>query len=366
MAWRPGFAVVRHHLERVGSPPSIKVLDFGIAKTLRLVPTTLSLDETALSAGITQSKAILGSPFYMSPEQMESSGDVDARTDIWALGVTFFELVTGRHPYTGSSLIQVYSSMISQDSGSWSAALAKHPAGLQTILARCLAHDREDRYANVGELASALAPFGSARAVVSVQRIGRTLAEPAAEEGRTTAPVALRASDSAPHGIEKPPSSTRAGSRGRLGRVLGSVFVGGVFASVVLAVAGLARNHGVESRRTGAVEAIAAPVEPEFPLSAVSTAPVEPERDTSPASPGAPTLTRASVTLATRTGAWPRQGAAAGVTASPHALPSGAAVGVSVSATRPEAPVAGGASSTTSDASAFGAQKIKEMLGARE
>jgi len=351
--------------ERIGSPPSIKVLDFGIAKTLRLVPTTLSLDETALSAGITQSKAILGSPFYMSPEQMESSGDVDARTDIWALGVTFFELVTGRHPYTGSSLIQVYSSMISQDSGSWSAALANHPAGLQTILARCLAHDREDRYANVGELANALAPFGSARAVASVQRIGRTLAEAAAEDGHSAAPVALHSSNSTPQDIEKPPSSGAAGSRGRLGRVLGSVFVGGVFASAYLAVAGLARNQGVESRKTSAVEAIAAPVEAEFPLSTVSTSPVEPERDT-PASPGAPALTRASVTLATRTGAWPRQDAAAGVTASPHALPSGAAVGVSVSAAHPEAPVAGGASSATSDGSTFGAQRIKEMLGARE
>jgi len=352
--------------ERVAAPSSIKVLDFGIAKTLRLVPTTLSLDETALSAGITHSKAILGSPYYMSPEQMESSGDVDARTDIWALGVTFFELVTGRHPYTGSSLIQVYSSMISQDAASWRAALSDHPEGLQTILARCLAHDREERYANVGDFASALAPFGSARAAASLQRIGRTLAEAASEDGHTTVPVALRSSDSAPRGIEEPMPPSDAGSKGRLRRMLGSVFIGGVFASAVLALVGLARNPGTEPRKTGAPEAVAATAEPAFALSAVSTASAEPERGTAAPSPVAPTMTSASVTHATRTGPWPRQDAPTGATTLPHAPPPKGAMAPPVSSTRTESPAAAGESSAMSGASSFGAKKIKEMLGARE
>src|SRR6185295_6256565 len=67
---------------------SVKVLDFGISKMTGL----------AASGGggsMTKTSALMGSPFYMSPEQMQSSKDVDSRSDIWALGVILYELVTG-------------------------------------------------------------------------------------------------------------------------------------------------------------------------------------------------------------------------------------------------------------------------------
>src|SRR5580693_7216018 len=68
---------------------SIKVLDFGISKA------------AGASMGMTSTQAVMGSPLYMSPEQMGSSKGVDARSDIWALGVILFELVTGRVPFDG-------------------------------------------------------------------------------------------------------------------------------------------------------------------------------------------------------------------------------------------------------------------------
>jgi len=114
-------------LEREGAPSSIKVLDFGISKSTRLVPRTVDVDGTLESAQITQGQTILGSPFYMSPEQMESARDVDGRTDIWALGVTLFEMITGHPPFTGSTLVQIYSKMAAPDESAWRLALGRQP-----------------------------------------------------------------------------------------------------------------------------------------------------------------------------------------------------------------------------------------------
>jgi serine/threonine-protein kinase len=160
-------------LEREGASPILKVLDFGISKSVRLIPETLDLEGTLQSAQITQDRAILGSPFYMSPEQMESARDVDARTDIWALGVTLFELVTGAPPFRGTSLVQVYATMASSRAGGWRQALSKHPPGLEAVIGKCLEWDRDRRYASADDLARALAPFGSKHSAQAPRRIAR-------------------------------------------------------------------------------------------------------------------------------------------------------------------------------------------------
>ena len=174
-------------LEREGAPASIKVLDFGISKSTRLVPRTVDGDGTLESAQITQARAILGSPFYMSPEQMESARDVDSRTDIWALGVTLFEMIVGRPPFTGHSLVQVYSKMASPDESGWRGALGRHSADLAAIVGKCLEWERERRYATVRDFARALAPLGTNRAGVSLRRnrgvAGSVRVEPRSREG---------------------------------------------------------------------------------------------------------------------------------------------------------------------------------------
>ena len=83
---------------RSDGTPLIKVLDFGISK--------VNVPDTS-DAGLTRTTAIMGSPFYMSPEQMRSSKDVDHRTDIWALGVILYELLTGTQPFNGETLPQL-------------------------------------------------------------------------------------------------------------------------------------------------------------------------------------------------------------------------------------------------------------------
>ena len=114
---------------------------------------------------------VMGSPLYMSPEQMQSSKDVDARTDIWALGVILFELVTSDFPRgRGHPGLAV---------NVWRTASAGRlrpdaPPGLEEVVQRCLEKERDKRYANVAELAQALlglAPKRGAHSVDSIVRI---------------------------------------------------------------------------------------------------------------------------------------------------------------------------------------------------
>jgi serine/threonine-protein kinase len=160
-----------------GSPPSaplIKVLDFGIAKDTRLTPKTIdpsALPDPDASGGLTLSRGPLGSPYYMSPEQMEAACEVDARADIWALGVTLFELVTGNRPFGGSSIVQVYTQMIARGRAPWRRDLAGLQPGLESVIAKCLQRSPDDRFPSARELARALAPYGSGRVHESASRV---------------------------------------------------------------------------------------------------------------------------------------------------------------------------------------------------
>lgn len=122
----------------------IKVIDFGICKSL-----------CRKSEYRTLSKSYLGSPQYMSPEQIQSAASVDTRTDIWALGVVLYELLTGRPPFRAATLPALCASVMTE-TPSWPEHL---PRELGRIVMRCLEKKREDRYATVAGLAADLARF---------------------------------------------------------------------------------------------------------------------------------------------------------------------------------------------------------------
>jgi serine/threonine-protein kinase len=135
----------------VGGSPKMKVLDFGVSKSSRL-----SDDPRAK---LTRTRTILGSPLYMAPEQMRSSRDVDARGDVWALGVVLFELLSGRSPFEAETMPELCLKIVSEPPLSLAQLRPAVPPALVEIVERCLEKDRNKRYENASELSLALAPF---------------------------------------------------------------------------------------------------------------------------------------------------------------------------------------------------------------
>ncbi|MBK8212861.1 MAG: protein kinase [Myxococcales bacterium] len=136
---------------RVNGEPLVKVLDFGISK---------ALEEASAEFALTRSQSLLGSPLYMSPEQMRSSKSVDERSDIWSIGVLLHELLTARHPFESDTIPGLVFQVTMEDPTPIRTHRADVAEGIEAIIARCLAKKPDDRYPNVAELARDLEPFG--------------------------------------------------------------------------------------------------------------------------------------------------------------------------------------------------------------
>jgi serine/threonine-protein kinase len=131
---------------------AIKVLDFGISKLV-------STDPHRVNPALTSTESVLGSPAYMSPEQLDSPRDIDGRTDVWSLGVILFELLTGAHPFVADTLPQLYKKIADEPAPSVRSIRPDVPVDLDAIVARCLAKKASERFADVTTLARALGPF---------------------------------------------------------------------------------------------------------------------------------------------------------------------------------------------------------------
>jgi eukaryotic-like serine/threonine-protein kinase len=182
VTWRPDGTAV------------IKVLDFGISKAP--VVSTLQL---------TQTQSLLGTPAYMSPEQMRSPRGVDARTDLWSLGTVLYELLEGRRPFEAES----FSEMCVKVAVDPPAAMTVAPPALQQVVLRCLEKAPEQRFSSMAELARHLVPFANDphQAQVAVERMRRTLRRSQSidwDPARTSMPIAIRELGSAERLVAMP------------------------------------------------------------------------------------------------------------------------------------------------------------------
>jgi serine/threonine-protein kinase len=153
---------------RADGSACIKVLDFGISKVT-------GLSGSGADLGMTRTTAVMGSPLYMSPEQMASTRNVDARTDIWSLGIILYELLAGQVPFIADTMPQLCAMVLQQNAPPLRNVRPDAPEALQAALARCLEKDCSRRFANIAELAAALSPFASRGGRNSVERISRVI-----------------------------------------------------------------------------------------------------------------------------------------------------------------------------------------------
>jgi eukaryotic-like serine/threonine-protein kinase len=158
-----------------GASPCVKVLDFGISK---IIAHGALADDVAS----TDTKAIVGSPHYMAPEQLISAKLVDPRTDVWSLGCILFELVTGRLPFTGDALAPVLASILRDDVPPLQDLRPDLPPGFSSIVACCLDKDPARRFQRVDELATALTPYVAGVQLPGLPAAAHPAAPPAGPE----------------------------------------------------------------------------------------------------------------------------------------------------------------------------------------
>ena len=162
----------------------VKVLDFGISKVVD------SPDALTKTAGL------LGTAYYMSPEQLTSPKLVDHRADIWALGTILHELLSGSPPFMGETFGEIGGGIIHNDPEPISARRPEIPPGLDAVVARCLAKKPDARYPSVAALAGALEPYAAPADRHGVDVIRRVLDE--------AAPMSLVMKDTLPLGAAAP------------------------------------------------------------------------------------------------------------------------------------------------------------------
>src|SRR5204862_2714802 len=130
--------------------PLVKILDLGLARFA---------SETADEGDLTRSGQVLGTPDYIAPEQARNTRTADIRADIFSLGCTLFELLTGKLPFPGTTVMEKLMARATEDAPAISSLRTEVPQGLNAVVAKMLARDPDSRYTTPAEVALALAPF---------------------------------------------------------------------------------------------------------------------------------------------------------------------------------------------------------------
>ena len=243
-------------LAKKGSRTLVKILDFGISK---VAPRKGEL-------AITTTNSLMGSPMYMSPEQMKSSRDVDSRADIWSLGLILYELLTGEVPFRGETIPEICIAVMNGEPEPITRFRSDVPEGLQAVLRKCLAKDRNARYPTTAALARDLVPFALAGARVHAERasaalkVVRAVSDPPGEHVEGTVSVGEQSEQLVPEPASRRGSetlkswSTGRGMRGMAAGTRRTLWLGLVaVVSTMLAVvigARLARGPSSETEST--------------------------------------------------------------------------------------------------------------------
>ncbi len=187
--------------KRAGGPPTIKVLDFGLSKFTR----------AEKEDNVTTESSILGSPAYMSPEQLLSSRTVGVGTDIWSLGVVLYELLTAHRPFSAERMPEFVAAILQSSPRPIDVQATPVPPALQDIVRRCLEKDAARRFASVAQLATALAPYGPPSAAPCIQRIVALLTEATPDSEQESA--AASSAPATPQGVEQRTKSVDGASK---------------------------------------------------------------------------------------------------------------------------------------------------------
>jgi serine/threonine protein kinase len=269
---------------RVDGKPLVKVLDFGISKV------TQGADELSL----TKTTDVVGSPNYMSPEQLRAARLADARSDIWALGAILYELLSGKVPFEAETLTQLCAMVISDPPRPLKELRADLPLDLIAIIERCLDKDPARRFQNVGELADALEPFAVGTFTTTGARIkGIAAAGSSANVLRASASSSGQVARVAVGGGTSSAwaNTELAGPKKRSRRVIAGVAVAG---TAVLLIGGLLAFRG--TRPLPPPPPVALAPSAEMPTPAAPQPPVSSATETPLAVPSATPAVSASVT----------------------------------------------------------------------
>jgi len=244
--------------------PTVKVIDFGVSRAPD------GGDDT--SSAETKTGALLGSPPFMSPEQIHDAKEVDARSDIWSLGVVLYYLVTARLPFQAQSLLELMTLIAYEEPAAMESARADIPPAFVEVVMRCLRKDCDARFASAAELAEALAPFAPPRAgriASGVVRAPIRIARPASSQRRPMDPrpagatmtqeslvMEATATDSSPTVVFLSPPSKTQRRHSRAALLVPAFVLGG------LAVAGLVFvREGARSAAASEAPAVAVSIE---------------------------------------------------------------------------------------------------------
>jgi eukaryotic-like serine/threonine-protein kinase len=171
-----GFGIVHRDLKpsnlfvsrRSDGHPVVKVLDFGISKTM-------DSSEDPFQGSLTTTRSVVGSPYYMSPEQVRDAKRVDTRSDIWSLGMILYELLVGEPAFNAGTLPGICAAIAADAPEPVRKRRAEVPLELETVVMRCLEKESSRRYSTVVELVRALTPFLSQSAAASAEYSSRRL-----------------------------------------------------------------------------------------------------------------------------------------------------------------------------------------------